>query len=86
MNPDGDFESYRFIWSGSEESRGLYSYPPKSGVKVVLKIARRPALKIKAIRSSWLRLASKTASEAKSIAGNNSYFSANGVMKMPSVY
>ena len=73
MNPGGDFEFYRFIWSGADSGWGIYSYPPKSGVKTVFKKENPSALEIKAIRSCWPRLASKTVSEAKSIIGPNSY-------------
>ena len=73
MNPDGDFEFYRFIWSGADQGWGVYSYPPEKGIKVFFKTENPSALEIKAIRNCWPRLASKTVSEAKSIIGQNSY-------------
>lgn len=73
MNPDGDFEFYRFIWSGADQGWGVYSYPPEKGIKVLFKKEKPSALEIKAIRDCWPRLASKTVSEAKSIIGQNSY-------------
>lgn len=73
MNPDGDFEFYRFIWSGADKGWGVYSYPPQSGIKAIFAKENPSALEIKAIRNYWPRLASKTISEAKSIIGTNSY-------------
>lgn len=73
MNPDGDFEFYRFIWSGADQGWGVYSYPPMHGIKIVFQNERPSAIEIKAIRSGWPRLRKKTITEAKAIIGQESY-------------
>lgn len=73
MNPDGDFEFYKFIWSGADQGWGVYSYPPMYGVNITFRKERPSALEIKTIRSNWPRLANKSVIEAKFIIGQECY-------------
>ena len=73
MNPDGNFEFYRFIWSRPDQGWGVYSYPSMHGIKVTFQEKRPSATEMKAIRSNWPRLTGKSVSEVKSIIGEESY-------------
>ena len=73
MNVDGNFEFYKFIWSGADQGWGVYSFPPMHGIEVIF-IGNIPsANEIKTIRKFWPRLKNKTVLQVKDILGTYSF-------------
>lgn len=73
MNTEGDFEFYRFIWSGADQGWGVYRYPALYGIKITFQNDTPSALELKAIRRNWPRIAKKTVSETKLMVGLQHY-------------
>lgn len=73
MNVDGDFEFYRFIWSGADQGWGIYSFPPEHGIEITFSKEKPNAKELKIIREFWPRLKSKPIDKAIEIIGNSSF-------------
>jgi len=73
MNADGDFEYYRYIWSGADRGWGVHSYPSLYGIEITFEKDLPSATEMKAIRDNWPPLAKNPISTAKSVIGEKSY-------------